>query len=178
MRGSSPGGRFNIPAEIDRYWAGIDEDLQRPAGGSVPWWRWNPGATVVDPIYDEGSNVSGGREWFSPIPVKFIAVHLGQGATLTTDTGFYNADTIRLIINMADMIRSFPGLEDENDDPTTDDLMRDRVEFNGKVFRPVQLAEKGRVLDRYAIMTVDLVEVHSEEMVNDPQFASYANDGD
>jgi len=171
MRASHPGGRFTVESEIDRYWAGIDEDLQRPVGGELPWFRFNPAATVVDDIYDVGSSSGTGRRWEPARGLKYIVAQVFQGETFQNDRGFYNADVLRITINMADLLRDFP---DFPDDP--DSFLKDRAIFNEKPFRPTRIYQRGRVLDRYTVITMDLIEEKEEEIINDPQFQQYALD--
>ena len=158
MRGSEPGGRFSIPAEIDRYKNGIDEDLQNPAGDQVPWWRFDKAGTQVDDVYDTGV----GRHWRGPYTMPVISAHLAQGATFQNERGFYNADVLRLLINVRDLRRIFPHAT-----TNVDDFLRDRVQFNGKTFRPSTAQLDGRVLDRWTIFKVDLIEVKEDEQYND-----------
>jgi hypothetical protein len=167
MRGSIPGGRFTVESEIDRYWAGMDEDLQRPVGGEVPWWRYDPQATEVDPIYNVGSEATG-RVFRDPIPVKYIVAQVFQGQTFQNDRGFYNADVLRLTMAVPDLLRVFPDIISE-----VDNYLKDRVMFQDKPFRPSRMYLRGKVLDRYAVVTIDLIEVKEEELVNDDQFPPY-----
>ena len=88
-----------------------------------------------------------------------------QGQTDQSDLGFYNVDNLRISVNMADFNRVFPNIV-----PEADNFLKDRTVFNGKVFRPTRIYLRGRVLDRYTIITMDLVQVSPEELVNDPQF--------
>lgn len=164
MRANHPGGRFTVESEIDRYWAGMDEDLQRPVGGEVPWWRFDPQATEVDPIYNVGSEDIG-RRYKDPIQVKYIVAQVFQGQTFQNDRGFYNADLLRLTIAMPDLIRVFPDIMKD-----VDSYLRDRVMFQDKPFRPSRMYLRGKVLERYAVVTLDLIEVKEEELVNDDQF--------
>ena len=169
MRGSEPGGRFSIPSEIDRYLAGIDEDLQNPTGDDVQWWRYDKAGTKLDEIYDVGV----GRHWRGPFPVPVISAHLTQGATFQTERGFYNADVLRLLINVRDLLRIFPHAELE-----VDEFLKDRVQFNGKTFRPSSAQLEGRVLNRWAIFKVDLIEVKEEEQYNDAELGSNPDQDD
>jgi hypothetical protein len=166
MRASIPGGRFSVPYEMDSYSLGIDEELQRTVGGELPWWRFDPDVTGVDEVYTTGSDVeSGGRRFKTPRALKYIVAQIFQGQTVQSDRGFYNADNLRLTVNMADFIRVFPDIV-----PETDSFLRDRAVFNGKAFRPTRVYLRGRVTDRYTIVTMDLVEVKGEELLHDPQF--------
>lgn len=167
MRGSEPGGRFTIPSEIDRYKAGIDEDLQNPAGTEVEWWRYDKAGTKVDEVYDVGV----GRHWRGPFPMPVISAHLAQGQTFHTERGFYNADVLRLLINVRDVKRVFPSAT-----LTTDEFLKDRVKFNGKTFRPSTAQMDGLVLTRWTIFKVDLIEVKEEEQYNDETLGDSPDD--
>lgn len=173
MRASHPGGRFTVESEIDRIETGISEDLQRPVGGDIPWYLWAPDLTQVDDTYAVSQGVSGGRMWHEPhIDMHYIVAQVFQGGTYQNDRGFVNFDTLRLTINMKDILRDFPFLFDD-----LDSHLKDRVVYRGKVFRPSRMYLRGQVLDTYTVCTLDLVEVSSAELVNDPQFQQYAEAG-
>lgn len=165
MRASIPGGRFTADYEIDSYSAGINEDLQRVVGGEIPWWKFDEEATTVDDVYSVGSDDGGGRRYKPHRMLPYIVAQVFQGQTDQSDRGFYNADNLRLSIHMPDFKRVFPNIV-----PEVDQFLRDRAIFNGKLFRPSRIYLRGRVLDHYTIVTMDLVEVKGEELVNDPQF--------
>lgn len=165
MRASIQGGRFTTDYEIDSYSRGVNEDLQRMVGGEVPWWTFDPEATEVDDVYTVAS-ADAGRRYTQHRMVPYITAQVFQGQTDQSDRGFYNADNLRLSINRIDFQRIFPNIV-----PEVDNFLRDRVQFNGKIFRPTRIYLRGRVLDTYTIITMDLIEVRSEELLNDPQFA-------
>lgn len=178
MRASSPGGRFSISSEIDRNWAGISEDLQRVVGGSLPWWRYNESATQVDSIYDVGAANGVGRQFKSPVMLKYIVAQLGQGQVVQSSEGYYQVDVLNLLVNMPDILAYYADAETDEDsffsDSLQDDLMRDRFVFNGRVFRPIQISLRGRIADRYTLISFNMMEVHDEELINDPQFSQYS----
>ena len=166
MRACVPGGRFTVDYEIDSYSAGINEDLQRPVGGEVPWWKFDEDATQVDDLYGVASDEEdGGRRYKPHRMLPYIMAQVFQGQTDQSDLGFYNVDNLRISVNMADFNRVFPNIV-----PEADNFLKDRTVFNGTVFRPTRIYLRGRVLDRYTIITMDLVQVSPEELVNDPQF--------
>lgn len=168
MRASEPGGRFTVDGEIERILTGISEDLRRPVGGQVPWWRFDEQTTEVDPVYDVGSE-DVGRRWLPPLAMDFIVAQVFQGETYPNDRGFYNTDVLRLTMNMDDVMRVIPTLVQN-----PDKHIRDRIIYRGSVFRPTRLYFRGQVLSTYTILTVDLAQVKPEEMVNDDQFLAYS----
>lgn len=168
MKASDPGGRFSIPFERRSILSGIGEDLRRPVGQEVQWWRWDSVETDVDDIYDVGS-IDVGRKWFDPFTVPCVNATVYQGITLQDERGFYNTDVLRVTINMAEVELLLPTM------PTTpDDFLRDRIVFRNEVFRPTHFYPRGLITDKYTLFTLDASQVNPEEMINDRQFLDYA----
>lgn len=168
MRANHPGGRFSVEQELDRIAIGINEDLRRPVGDYCDWWVFDSSTSTADAIYDVGSSAIG-RKWIEPFRFPFIVAQVFQGETMQNDRGFYNNDLLRLTVNMHDANRLIPGFVT---DP--DPHLKDRAIYRGKVFRPSRAYLRGQVINRYTILTMDLVQVMPEEMVNDDQFLSYS----
>lgn len=168
MRAQEQGGRFTTDYEVTSIQTGITEDLRLEVGMEVDWWVWDPTATVVDAIYDVGS-ATVGRRWKPAIRVPVIVVQVFQGQTIQDDRGFYNADVLRFTANTLDINKALPDLI-----PNPDFHLRDRVVYRGGVFRPTKLYLRGQVETTYTILTIDLIQVKSEELITDQQFVSYA----
>lgn len=164
MRASNPGGRFTTSYEIDSYTSGIQEDLQRPVGGSLPWWRFDDEETEVDDLYTVGS-YDGGRRYRKPRALDFITARLYQGQTHQSDRGAYNADVLSLSVSRKDFEKVFPNVV-----PDVDNFLPDRAVFQNTIFRPTHFSLRGWVSDYYTIISVEMIEVKGEELVNDPQF--------
>ncbi len=170
MRASQPRGRFSIDYEVRSIRSGISEDLERPAGQEFLWHRWDEPATEVDPIYSVG-DYDGGRRWkFPGFIVPAVSAVIFQGQTIQNERGFYQTDIMRATMNVADVDRLLPGLR-----ANPESYHRDRVVYRNEVFTPSRLYLRGHVEDYYTILTMDFLQVNPEELVNDPQFASYAN---
>ena len=56
-----------------------------------------------------------------------------------------------------------------------DDLGRHRAVWKGEVWRPFQAQQVGVVAEGFTLLAIDLIQVMPEEMVNDPQFLTYAS---
>ena len=169
MRADNPGGRFTVQYEIDSMRRGITADLRRPVGQVLDWWVYDPEATTVDDIYDVGAS-TGGRMWLEPIKVPTISAVILQGQTVQNERGFYQSDVARFVLNVVDVTKILPGLVYESDQH-----IRDRFVYRGEVFTPTRFYLRGLVTDQYSVITLDANQVHSEELVNDPQFRSYSD---
>ena len=182
MRGERvEGSRFTINHERGSIIRGTTKEMVRTVGYELEWWLYDPVATVVDPIYDVGSN-AGGRRWKGPYHIPVINATLSQGMTVPSDRGFYNTDVLTVTVNMdisegshlstSDAI-TIPELRSLPTNP--DAFLRDRVVFKNEVFTPRQILPKGIITNDYTLFGVVLYQVNAEELVNDPQFAEYAS---
>jgi hypothetical protein len=182
MRGERvEGSRFTINHERGSIIRGTTKEIVRTVGYELEWWLYDPVATVVDPIYDVGSN-TGGRRWKGPYHIPVINATLTQGMTVPNDRGFYNTDVLTVTVNMdisegshlstSDSI-TIPELRSLPTNP--DAFLRDRVVFKNEVFTPRQILPKGIITNDYTLFGIVLYQVNAEELVNDPQFAEYAS---
>jgi hypothetical protein len=189
MRGERIEGRFSVDSERKSIISGTSKELVRTVGSNVEWWFFDDENTVVDAIYDVGSDSSvGGRRWIGPMPIPVVNANLDQGVTAQNDRGFYNTDVLTITINM-DVIDSgrnrtkigitgsnmatIPQLSKIQTNP--DHYLTDRIVFRSQVFTPIQIFPEGIITDQYTLITVRCAQVNAEELVNDPQFQEYAN---
>jgi hypothetical protein len=181
MRGERRIGRFNIPNERASIIAGTTSDLVRTVGNKVQWYVFDANNTQVDPIYDVGS-FDGGRRWFQPLTLPVTKAILYQGVSVQNDRGFYNTDVLRITINM-DVIEqgtnlygmdsdTLPHFEQLMNNP--DNFLRDRIVFRNEVFSPSKIQPLGIVNNLYTLVSVECLQVNSEELVNDLQFQHFA----
>jgi hypothetical protein len=173
-RACSPGGRFTSDFESDAILTGIDMDLKKAVGTSALWYYYDEVNTVVDPIYDVGGtppySPPRGRLWKGPFTIPLIKAVISQGNTKFSQAGYYNADTLRLTMSSKDIENIIPGVMDNPDDQN-----RSRVVWKNQVFRPFNVQQRGIISEGFILLTVECSQVMPEEMVNDPQFQTYAN---
>ena len=181
MRGERVEGRFNVQHERGSIISGTSKEVVRTVGYDIEWWFYNSTTSVVDPIYDVGSN-SGGRRWDGPHSIPVVNAALFQGVTVQGDRGFYNTDVLRVTINMDVIDGSSLSGSDSQIIPelrylptNPDSYLRDRIIFRNQVFTPKQIFAKGIITDDYTLFSIDCNQVNAEEMINDPQFQQYAN---
>lgn len=183
MRGDQREGRFNIAYERGSSISGTSVELVQTVGTFVDWWIFDAVNTEVDPIYDVGSSViGGGRKWMTPFTIPVVNARLEQGATVQSDRGFYNTDTLTVTIN-ADVIENhlnfFGGNATNRRELHTveinpDAYLRDRIVFRNQVFSPTQVSPHGIIKDKYSLLQIICEQVNAEELVNDSQFQHYA----
>jgi hypothetical protein len=176
MRGSKLQGRFNIDYEAASMYEGITEDLVNPVGNEVDWFRWQDYyleenyTTIVDDVYDVSSSVvSAGRRWMLPFKMPVVMAQFVRGTNVMNQRGFYVTDTLRLVINVGDVNRLLPDLL-----KNPNNHIKDRIAFKGEVFIPTRVLPRGFFENKYTLLTIDCNQLNPEELVNDPQFQTYA----
>lgn len=177
MRGEIHEGRFDINHETESMYEGMAEDLQKMAGFQVDWFHWDenyaldPDHDFIDPIYDVGSDVEDeGKLWKQPFKLKCLSLHLVRGGNVVNDRGFYSTDTMSITVNAGEIRTKIP--EILRNEPNQ--YMKDRVVYRGQVFYPVRINPKGAFRHRWAVVSIDFMELNSEELVNERQFLLYA----
>lgn len=180
MRGGNEGtdrnSRFGMDYEAKSIYEGIAEELGGTVGVDVDWYRWQEYYLqenyndIVDSIYDVSSSTpTKGRRWMLPFKMPVVMAQQLRGTNVMNERGFYTADTLRLIINVGDAQRLLPDLM-----TNPNSHIKDRVVYRGTVFVPTRVLPRGQFHWNYAVVTVDLNQLNSEELVNDPQFQRYA----
>lgn len=175
MRASAPGGRFTSDYELNSVGDGITADLTNPAGTSAQWWTYNAAGSAKDPIYDV-EPVGAGRVWTGPKTIAISRASITQGSSLINDRGFYNADVLHLTVNVDDLREVSPELFTERGyiKPIIDNVNLYRVVWKDQVYRPTQTQQAGQLANRHTIVTINLLQVMPDELVNDTQFLAYA----
>jgi hypothetical protein len=169
-RAFTPGGRFSSDWETNEITDAISKDLTEPVGSEVLWHVFDSAATTIDPIYDVGADDGVGRRWKSPILIPVIRSVIKHGTVEHSHEGFYQSDALHITIAKDVLTSKLPSIL-TNPDP----LNRDRIIWQGQVYRPMLSQLRGIVLERYTIVSLDCRQIMPEEMVNDSQFQAYAN---
>jgi hypothetical protein len=175
MRAYTPGGRFTTDFELNAIADGITADATNHVGTTAEWWTYNSASSVKDPIYDV-EPVGSGRVWTGPAILKVIKAGINQGSSAVNERGFYNIDSLRLVLNIDDLRAASPTLFDARGvvKSTLDLSNKNRVVWKNQVYRPVKTQQQGQVAERHTIISVDLMQLMPDELVNDAQFLAYA----
>lgn len=178
MRSRKVLGRFDIDFEAKSIYGGMEIDLADTVGVNLNWWLWDSEflrenvSTIVDDVYDTSSQTSttAGRVWRNPLTVQAVTAQIIRGSNAMNDRGFYVVDNLRIVFNVGQLRHLIPTMLT---DPAQH--IKDRIEYKGQIYTPTRVFPRGHFGDRWAVITVDCNHVSREELVNDPQFRSYAS---
>lgn len=175
MRASSPGGRFTTDFELNEIGDGITWDSTNPVGTTAEWWSYNAAASISDPVYDV-EPIGAGRVWNGPVILSIIRATISQGNGAMNERGFYNADSLHVVLNIDDLKAASPDLFTErgNVRKNIDLANKYRLVWKDQVYRPIKTQQHGQVAERHTIISLDLIQVMPDELVNDSQFLQYA----
>jgi hypothetical protein len=164
---------------LRRQQAWIDRSLKRATrafGQSVLWYEFDPtsvedvdsadqGVGFDDDVYDEGGTQFGGgqsRKWQKPKRVQVFQAMLEEGMEQDTGDGTYTVDGLTLIASYALLVQQ--GISNPTDRGAH---IRDRIEFDGRLFKVSHFEPRGRISDYIETVTVTAVEVKDDERVTD-----------
>lgn len=164
---------------LKRQVAWIERSLKRATrayGQTVLWYEFDPtsvededssdaGAGFDDDLYDEGGRQFGGgssRKWQAPKRVPVYQAMLDEGAEQDIGDGQYTVDRLNIITGYTFLVKS--GISNPTDRGAH---IRDRIEYDGRLFRIDQFEPRGRVADTITSVRVSAVEVKDDERTSD-----------
>jgi hypothetical protein len=146
-------------------------DLKNPVGTIADFWVFDPVNSVVDPVYDVGSGFidgAAGKVWFGPYKIPIIRALITQGDGQMNQLGYYNTDSLHLTLNSNDIEKILPNIM-----KNPDDINRGRFVWKNEVWRPFKTQQAGVISEGYLLMSIDCIQVMSDELIVDPQFTNY-----
>ena len=132
---------------------------QYEVGQYLLWYRFNKAGTTSDPVYDIGPQ----RSWYS---VVWVPAHIGEyrrAGKNFDDDGLYLVDRVHAVLSYQAFYNS--GIQDP--DPNFQNHLNDRVGFDGKLFSVSEFLPQGRAADNFLTVSVTMIEVAQEELVED-----------
>src|SRR6266404_9368799 len=165
------GGRFNVDYETSEIYRGL-RDWQRWTGDHVNYYRFEYDQSSTDPVYQEADS-SNGRIYFGPNLIPALHVIHVEGDNENTVQGFNYNDEAHVTLSF-DMVKKL-GIGELNLATQTQDYLKDRFEYRGKIYRVTNIQILGQLQRKPIIIAIDGTQVKPDEMVNDLQFAKYAN---
>lgn len=138
------------------------------AGDQILYYRFDSTASVEDTLYDEATGA--GRVFAGPFPIPVMHVTHEEGPVEQRREGFYYNDQIHITAGY-NMVRRL-GLT--NMDINTQTYLKDRIVYDGKVFRVLNIQILGQIQRRDIIVAIDATQMQPDEFTGDPQFVAYA----
>lgn len=162
------GGRFNVDYETQEIYKGL-RDWQRWTGDQAEYFRFAYDQSNKDPVYGEAT-APAGRVYFGPLLIPALHVVHTESAVEEIPEGFTYHDRVHVTCSF-DMLKR-TGLELM--DLQTQNYLKDRIVYDGKVFRVYNVQILGQIQQKDIIVTFDGTQLKPEDMINDRQFAQYA----
>lgn len=163
-------GRFNSDSETNRLFVAM-EGWRRSYGDVFRYYRLNLPASQMDPVYDEA--VGSGRQYFAPLAVPAQHVTHVQGANEYGQTGMYYNDSLTGFVSFA----AFAGVGLRYSDIETGNYLNDRIVYDRKIFRVVQIVTQGQIQQRDVMIMMQGQQLKPDELVDDPIFSDWSLGG-
>lgn len=160
-------GRFNSDFETQEIHHGLRGYQNSQAGDHVLYWRFDFENSEIDDIYDEGFGE--GKVYRPPVDLQVLHATHDEGGNQNTDMGFYFNDNLYVSASYDQLYRT--GLTFQDVDHQT--YLKDRVLYDGRVFRVTQMSILGQIRNRDTIVSIEGTQVKPDELVNDPQFFDF-----
>lgn len=160
-------GRWSADQETDRIYKAM-RGWRDVSGDWIDYYRFNQAATVLDPIYDEA--IGEGRVYSQRIRVPVLHAILIVGDNENTDMGFYFNDTLEVIC----AFDQFIGVGMDYAELLSGDFLKDRIYYNQKVFRVVQIEPRGKIQERPTLIHISATQLKPDELVDDQLFAQWS----
>ncbi len=163
-------GRFSETYEVNEIHGALSGH-QHNFGDYVEWYRFLAEDSATHDIYDEGTGV--GRIYADPIRIPVIHATHQESPVDNRPEGWYFNDVLHVTASFSQLVRSgLPRLDLET--PT---YLKDRLVYDGRVFRITDISVVGQIKQRDIIVGIDATQVKPDEMANDSQFERWADMG-
>jgi hypothetical protein len=142
-------------------------------GQWVHWFRYNQTASTSHPVYDTGPL----RVWYPSITLPVWVGEYQRAGRNFDDDGLYLVDRVHVICSYD----AFFHTTMPDPDPYGNDHLRDRVAFDGHIFRVDTFLPRGRAASYFLTISIDLTEVAQSDLAEDgtiAQFTPYLNVAD
>ena len=160
-------GRFGSDAEINRVHEGM-AGYRSAFGDWMSYYHLDEKHSEVDEVYGEATG--NGYAYFPEIRLPCMHVRHIRGENTNSASGFYHNDELTALINYKMFSQSGLPLADIRDGQ----YERDRVIYNGLVFRITKITIEGKIQQRPTVVTLEATEMKKDELVDQPFFAAYA----
>lgn len=136
----------------------------------ISYYRFARPTSQMHDVYDEGTG--GGKVYHPPVVIPCLHVTHNEGGNADTDSGFYYNDDIYVSASFDQIYRTGLVLADVQHNR----YLKDRLAYNGKLFRVSQMHVLGQIsAGRDIVVSMEGTQVKPDELVNDPQFLDFQN---
>lgn len=163
-------GRYNPDFETDQIFNAL-AGWQEVDGDWADYYRFNAGLSQIDEVYDEP--VGQGLVYYPPVRIQAQHIEHVEGSNENSEYGFYYNDDAALICAFDKVLQA--GMDYA--DISTGNYLKDRVVYDRKVFRVIQISIRGQMQRRDIIVGIACTQVKPDELVMDAQFANWAPGG-
>jgi hypothetical protein len=163
-------GRFNADYETDKILGALD-GFQTVDGDWADYYRFDSEHSEISAVYDEPAG--NGLLYYPPVRVQAIHITHVDGANENSENGFYFNDDAFLTVAFDKVLQS--GMDYA--DIMTGNYLKDRVQYDRKIFRVTQISIRGQMQRRDIIVSIAVTQCKPDELVMDTQFADWAPGG-
>lgn len=160
-------GRWSADQETDRIFKAM-RGWRDVMGDFIDYYQFNAAATVLDPIYDEAVGL--GRVYYPRMRIPVLHSTLIVGDNENTDMGFYFNDTLEIQC----AFDQFNGVVMNHPDVLTGNFLKDRIYYNQKIFRVLQIEPKGKIQERPTIIAISATQLKPDELVDDQLYNQWS----
>lgn len=139
---------------------------QLDQGEWVQWFRYNDTASTSHPVYGTGPL----RAWYPPVQLPVWLGEYNRASRNIDDDGLYLVDRVHVIASYD----AFFHTAMPDPDPFGNDHLRDRVAYDGHLFKVNMFLPKGRLASYFLTISIDLVEVAQSELAEDGTIAQFS----
>lgn len=142
---------------------------QHNFGDEIEYYRFLSEDSYTNTIYDEGDRV--GKVYAPVLYVPCLHVTHSDGIKEQNDTGLYFNDGLYITCSFSQFTRvglTYVDLDHQQ-------YLNDRLVYDRKVFGVESIYVLGQIQERDIIVSIEASQVKPDELVNDSQWAAYAN---
>jgi hypothetical protein len=158
------GGRFDRVREQQQLDSALRGYQNAQIEDSIGYFRYWPEHSQRHPVYDEPTGT--GLVFHPEIEVPVLHATHDEGGNQDTATGFYTVDSLYVTASFSQLSRT--GLTEA--DIHTDNYLRDRIFYDGRLFRVTTMHVTGQISDVDFIVSIEATEIKRDEYILDPQF--------
>lgn len=162
-------GRFGAEVETQQI-ADALRGYQPAFGDQISYFRFDLSRSVEHNVYDEATAT--GRAFDGPVEVPVLHVVHEFGGDTLDEAGLYTNDEIQITCGFRQLGRT--GLT--HTDLRNGRYLRDRLAYDDKLFRVLEMAIRGQIVRSDIIVTIRATQLKSDEIVDDVMFRQYVQD--